>query len=30
MRMPRGDYPVEYTPPALRSPDRPATTGPDR
>jgi hypothetical protein len=30
MRMPRGDYPIEYTPPALRSPDRPAPTGPDR
>ncbi|MFZ4750658.1 MAG: hypothetical protein ACOYMM_09135 [Phycisphaerales bacterium] len=30
MRLPRGDYPIEYTPPALQSPDRPAETGPDR
>jgi hypothetical protein len=30
MRMPRGDYPIEYTPPALRSPDRVEPTGPDR
>jgi hypothetical protein len=30
MRLPRGDYPIDYTPPALKSPDRPAETGPDR
>jgi len=30
MRVPHGDYPIEYTPPALRSPDRPAPAGPDR
>jgi len=30
MRMPRGDYPVEYTPPSLKSADRPVQSGPDR
>ena len=30
MRMPRGEYPVEYTPPALKSPDRTIPNGPDR
>ncbi|MEY3027196.1 MAG: hypothetical protein RLZZ238_2093, partial [Planctomycetota bacterium] len=30
MRMPRGEYPIEYTPPSLKSPDRVAPSGPDR
>ena len=30
MRLPRGDYPIEFTPPALKVPDRPAPGGPDR
>ena len=30
MRLSRGEYPVDYTPPTLKSPDRPAVGGPDR
>jgi hypothetical protein len=30
MRLPRGDYPIEYVPPGLRLRDEPAPTGPDR
>jgi hypothetical protein len=30
MRLPHGDYPIEYVPPGLRVRDTPAPTGPDR
>ncbi len=30
MRQPHGEYPIEFTPPSLKSPDRAAPTGPDR
>ncbi len=30
MRLPRGEYPIDYTPPALKSPDRPDASGEDR
>ena len=30
MRLPRGDYPIEYVPPGIRLRDEPAPAGPDR